>query len=102
MGHLRLLHSGRLSPNIGERRDGSRGDDRRRAVSVVDVGRGLGNTAAEPGGRRRGIWRGAVLSEQVVSCVLPQARQRSGGAVYTFPQKHATVHVILSSDRSGA
>jgi len=33
------------------------------------------------------------------STVLPQASQRSGGAVCTFPQKQAMVQLIMGSDR---
>jgi hypothetical protein len=33
------------------------------------------------------------------SIVQPQSSQRSGGAEYTFPQKQATVQLIVGSDR---
>ena len=33
------------------------------------------------------------------SRVLPQASQRSGGAVYTVPQKQAMVQLMMGSDR---
>ena len=31
----------------------------------------------------------------------PQTSQRSGGAVYTFPQKQATIELIMASGHSG-
>jgi hypothetical protein len=44
--------------------------------------------------------RGSVVPGVVGSIEQPQTSQPFGGAVYTFPQKQATVQLIVGSDRS--
>jgi hypothetical protein len=44
--------------------------------------------------------RPSVVPEVAASIEQPQTSQPFGGAVYTFPQKQATVQLIVGSDRS--